>query len=203
VHRSLTRAEARALTDRIKAAANPAWDLLGLAYRVGAWRALGYRTWRAYCDNEFATSALRVPRALRPAAVLRLAAEGMSTRAIAAAIGVGRTTVARTLSGPRAPVPRPDDQSNRGAAPAAQKAPAHAQPAPRPERSRASSRTPADQVVPNLVSSLRGMCQVIEGYELDPAINREQAAAWARDLGASLAVLRKFTCILKEYSRAE
>ncbi|QXJ19650.1 hypothetical protein AGRA3207_000213 [Actinomadura graeca] len=197
-HQPLDRADARALTDRIQAAAEP-WPLLIRVYRGDAWRVLGYRTWRAYCDNEFKASLLWVPRSQRPGVVLWLAGEGMSTRAIAAAIGVGRTTIARVLSGSEPSTPR-TGHPHQGAS-AAQEA----LDADRPAwcRDRVSSATPADQVVPNLVSNLRGMCQVIDGYELDPATDREQAAAWGRDLSASVAVLRRFTFTLKEYSRAE
>lgn len=45
--------EARALTDRIRAAAENLWSLLLEAYERKAWKVLGHGTWQAYVESEF------------------------------------------------------------------------------------------------------------------------------------------------------
>lgn len=45
--------EARAITDRIKDAAEEMWSLLLTAHERKAWAALGYRTWEEYVRGEF------------------------------------------------------------------------------------------------------------------------------------------------------
>lgn len=49
----LTREEARSLTEEIKADASALWVKLLDAYRDGAHKALGYKSWAAYCHAEF------------------------------------------------------------------------------------------------------------------------------------------------------
>ena len=50
---SLATAEARILTDNIKARAEELWHLLLHAYERGAHTALGYSSWGAYYEAEF------------------------------------------------------------------------------------------------------------------------------------------------------
>lgn len=91
--------EARALTDRIKVGVEVLWDLVKQAYEQCAWNALGYSSWDEYCTREFGASRLRLPREERAEVVASLRESGLSTRAIAAATGLGATTVRRELSG--------------------------------------------------------------------------------------------------------
>lgn len=52
-------AEARALTDEIRASANRLWMLVAVAYERKAWRALGYDSWKGYVTEELAISESR------------------------------------------------------------------------------------------------------------------------------------------------
>lgn len=91
----ITGAEARALTDKIKATVEDLWQLIAHAYRTGAWTALGFSSWADYCQEEFGTDRIKVPIGERPAVVAMLAEAGMSRREIAAGTGMGYGTVAR------------------------------------------------------------------------------------------------------------
>jgi len=98
---TLDAAEARRLTDDIKGFVTFTWDLVQEAYVGRAWVALGYSSWDDYCELEFGTSRLRLPREERSEVVASLHEAGLSVRAIAAATGSSKSTVARELS----PVP--------------------------------------------------------------------------------------------------
>lgn len=93
----ITATDARALTDQIKVAVEATWELVKRAYIERAWAALGYDGWDDYCTREFGTSRLRLPREERSEVVASLRESGLSTRAIAAATGLGATTVRREL----------------------------------------------------------------------------------------------------------
>lgn len=88
---------ARALTDQIKVAVEGTWQLIERAYVTRAWAVLGYLSWDDYCQREFGTSRLRLPREERQEVVASLRESGLSTRAIAAATGVDRNTVMSDL----------------------------------------------------------------------------------------------------------
>jgi protein gp37 len=90
--------QARALTDRIKIAVEGTWQMIREAYVSGAWAALGYDTWDAYCAAEFGAARLALPREERREVVASLADSGLSTRAIASVTGVDQSTVVRTLN---------------------------------------------------------------------------------------------------------
>ncbi len=92
-----TEHEARTLTDRIKAAVEGTWLLIQEAYTTRAWAALGYDTWDTYCNAEFGTARLRLPREDRQEVVASLRESGMSLRAIESATGVSRPTVIKDL----------------------------------------------------------------------------------------------------------
>jgi hypothetical protein len=96
---TLTAREARALTDRIKAAVAAAWELIVDAYQRQAWAALDYESWDAYCITEFGTSRLRLPREERPEMVRSLREAGLSIRAIGSATGLGKSTIQREIEG--------------------------------------------------------------------------------------------------------
>lgn len=59
--------------------------------------ALGYSSWTAYLADLFGDEPLRLARDVRQELVAELAAQGMSTRAIAPIVGVAHKTVARDL----------------------------------------------------------------------------------------------------------
>jgi hypothetical protein len=64
--------EARELTDRIKVAISVAWELIVAAHTTRAWAVLGYHSWDDYCEQEFGTYRIQVPRAERPQVVASL-----------------------------------------------------------------------------------------------------------------------------------
>lgn len=78
-------------------------------YEGRAWLAKGYPDWDALMAAEI-PSRVQLPRPERREVVGRLRAEGLSTRAIASAVGVDHSTVVRdiTATGADAPVERPD-----------------------------------------------------------------------------------------------
>lgn len=100
--------EARVLTDRIKVGLEVTWVLVVKAYQHGAFTALGYSSWDDYCTREFGTNRIRLPREERSETITSLRAAGLSTRAIAAVIGIDDRTVRRDLSG--AAIAAPDRQ---------------------------------------------------------------------------------------------
>ena len=95
-------APARARADRIKLLIDRMSDdrdevlsLVTDAYEVRDWRALGYPSWKAYVTEEFGTALHRLGSDDRRDVVLLLNHTGMSTRAIAPVLGVGKSTVDR------------------------------------------------------------------------------------------------------------
>jgi phage terminase small subunit len=52
----MTKSCARDLTDRIKAAVDDVSELLWRAHEGRAWHALGYESWKQYCETEFQIS---------------------------------------------------------------------------------------------------------------------------------------------------
>lgn len=97
-HAPLTRDEAVALTNQIASAITIAWELIVRAYEGRAWQALGYASWDAYCHGEFGHSRLSLPAEERRERVRSLREHGLSTRAIAAATGTSKGTVANDLA---------------------------------------------------------------------------------------------------------
>ncbi|WP_143876205.1 hypothetical protein [Nocardia fluminea] len=73
------------------------WELVKQAYVSRAWSVLGYDSWDDYCTREFGNTRLRLPREERSEVVASMREIGMSTRAIAAATGLGKGTVQREL----------------------------------------------------------------------------------------------------------
>lgn len=95
---SLTKLDARALTDQIKGGVEAVWHLISRAYTERAWDVLGYTSWDDYCTREFGTSRLRLPREERQDVVSSLRDSGLSLRAIESATGISRKTVIRDLA---------------------------------------------------------------------------------------------------------
>ena len=91
-------AEARDLTDEIRADLSAVWDKIIRAWRIKAWKALGHKSWDDYCATEFRSSGLALPREDRPEVVRSLRSAGLSPKAIESATGVPRTTVRRDLA---------------------------------------------------------------------------------------------------------
>ena len=89
--------EAEDRAERIRTALSVSWDLIKDAWKAFDWQALGYPSWDAYCDGEFGTSRIRLPREERREVVSSMREIGMSTRAISAATGADRNTVRSDL----------------------------------------------------------------------------------------------------------
>lgn len=94
----LSEADARALTDRIRATAREIGDrlarlraLVDQARDGEAWAALGYASWTAYLSDTL--EPMRLPRTERREVVGYLTGEGMSTRAIAPIVSADPKTV--------------------------------------------------------------------------------------------------------------
>lgn len=62
--------EARQLTERIRSTADALWQLLAEAHDRGAWRALGYDTFKSYVGSEFGMSKQRAYQLLDQARVV-------------------------------------------------------------------------------------------------------------------------------------
>ncbi|SKF61474.1 Uncharacterised protein [Mycobacteroides abscessus subsp. abscessus] len=97
----MTEPEARRITERIRAAldrVSTAWSELGEriteAYERRADLALGYGSWAEYAEAELRPSE-QLTADIRRQLVGMLAAQGMSTRAIAPTVGAPRETVRR------------------------------------------------------------------------------------------------------------
>ncbi len=99
IERAPTADEARALTEKITSALEVAWDLVERAYNQRVWVALGYTSWDSYCASEFGAARLRVPREEQSDVVASLRQAGLSTRGIAAATGMSKSSVSRALPG--------------------------------------------------------------------------------------------------------
>lgn len=109
---SISEPDARRLTERIRMLVGSVSDqldklagLVAQARETSAHLALGYRSWTEYVAAEFADHPLRLDRDDRRQLVSSLAAEGMSTRAIAPVVGVHHDTVATDLAAVGNPTP--------------------------------------------------------------------------------------------------
>lgn len=90
-------AEARDLTDEIRADLSAVWDKIIRAWHIKAWKALGHKSWDDYCATEFRSTGLALPREERPEVVRSLRAAGLSIRGIEAATGISRPTVIKDI----------------------------------------------------------------------------------------------------------
>lgn len=96
-HMSAT--SARRLTDEIRETLTVGYDKLVEAWHGRADVALGYESWDGYCAGEFSEARMLRPTVeQRREIVASMRAEGMTTRAIGSALGVGNKTVHRDLS---------------------------------------------------------------------------------------------------------
>jgi len=100
----LTKSQAKKLTAEIYSAVSDAQDLILKAWHGHADSAMGYKSWKEYCDTEFGNLWLRgLPREQRREKVRELRDAGMSQRAIADVAGVAKGTVQNDLSGQNCP----------------------------------------------------------------------------------------------------
>lgn len=94
---ALAEADARALTDQIKAAGQSVWDLIIRAHTGKVWESLGYADWDSYVDAEFDAEMLALPRESRKDRVCSLRDAGIPIRAIAKATNSAVSTVSEDL----------------------------------------------------------------------------------------------------------
>lgn len=90
-------AEARELTDEIKADYGALQVKIAAAWRGRVWLALGYESWQDYLDGEFSDVSIRPPKELELQVVQELRDAGMSTRGISAATNLSKGTVDNRL----------------------------------------------------------------------------------------------------------
>jgi hypothetical protein len=114
IDRDLLEVEARALVDSIRADITDVGERIATAYLGRAWIALGYADWDSLCDAEFEGARLRVPREVRAELVQSLSAAGLSTRAAAKALGVGKSTINRDMAGVPSGTGAPSGAPERG-----------------------------------------------------------------------------------------
>lgn len=94
---ALDRDEAKQRLERVKSGVERIWDDLVVLYQGRAWQVLGYQSWDALCDAEFGGTRIALPRQQRQEIVCDMREAGLSTRAIASAIGVTHVTVQHDL----------------------------------------------------------------------------------------------------------
>lgn len=90
--------EARDRLARVKEGVERLYVDVVALYQGRAWIALGYASWNDLCEAEFAGTRFRLPAAERAEVIGQMREAGMSTRAIASAVGVTHTTVRREVS---------------------------------------------------------------------------------------------------------
>jgi transposase len=87
---------ARELVTYVRSGLDDLFEAIRRLWIGRAWLALGYLTWAEMCDAEFPLR-LALPRDDRKQLEGSLAREGMTTRAISDALGVGQSTVSDDL----------------------------------------------------------------------------------------------------------
>jgi predicted transcriptional regulator/lambda repressor-like predicted transcriptional regulator len=102
----LTESEAVELTGKIGRTGEHLSALIQSAWRGRVWIALGHASWAEWAEAHLA--GMQLPRVDRQELVAELHAEGLSTRAIAAAVGASKNTVTADLSQIGTPA-NPDD----------------------------------------------------------------------------------------------
>jgi hypothetical protein len=103
----MNKREAQQITKQIRCAVKDLDQLIITAYAERAWAALGYPSWADYCQTEFESDCIKLHGDARVKVAVRLKDSGMSNRAIAVSLGIGKDTVARDLAtiGANAPMP--------------------------------------------------------------------------------------------------
>lgn len=105
-----------------------AMEAIGEAFENRDWVALGHKDWDTYCEKEFSEKRLKLTREQREQAVLAFRGAGMSTRAIAAALGVDDKTVRNDLRGAENSAPAEVRGADGKTYPATKTSPAPAEP---------------------------------------------------------------------------
>lgn len=100
-------ARARSLVEQIKSSVSVARDALSEAWHDRAWIPLGYESWDALCDAEFEGVRLQLPASERRQEVEGLHREGLSTPAIASALGISQPTAWRDTQAYSNEYPKP------------------------------------------------------------------------------------------------
>lgn len=213
-----TLAEARKRAERIRtgivAYAQTRADIIA-AYQDRDWSALGYESWDAYLDGEFSDQRLRLSREDRQETVAVFREAGMSTRAIASAVGVNQGTVVRDLASGDADASPPQSGQVAGidgkSYPASPRARSNPDPeiidaeivedAPVPESVRKQRKPRVDvvRVISGAVVDLRGIRDRLETLTADQ-IGRQDAQArstWATGLSEQLEAIRRFRQLLE------
>ena len=113
----LTVEEAQAVTGRIRGSLDDITDELVTAWHGRIWEAMGYANWDAWIEGEFDGYPIALPRDKRRTVMQSMKASGLSTRAIAAAVGVDQATVSRATTTKPKPAdanasPRRDEQAD-------------------------------------------------------------------------------------------
>jgi hypothetical protein len=94
----MNKREAQQITKQIRCAVKDLDQLIITAYAERAWAALGYPSWADYCQTEFESDCVKLHGDARVKVAVRLKESGMSNRAIAVSLGIGKDTVARDLA---------------------------------------------------------------------------------------------------------
>ena len=108
---TFTEAEARSITEELKADYGALQVKIASAWRGRIWLALGYESWQDYLDAEFSGISLRPPKELEEQVINELRQAGMSTRGIASATDLPRSTVHRRID-PGVPNGTPASSAN-------------------------------------------------------------------------------------------
>lgn len=91
------RHEAQEITQKLRDSLTGIQEMMIEAFRKKVWLSLGYESWNEYVAGEFADLKLGPPKEERAGVLAGYYQAGMSTRAIAAATGLSKDTVSRTL----------------------------------------------------------------------------------------------------------
>jgi hypothetical protein len=94
----ITHDEATARINRVRLHVESARDDIAALFHGRAWLTLGYESWDDLCDAEFSGVHIGLPRGERREVVGNLREQGLSTRAIASAVGVSVGTIHSDLS---------------------------------------------------------------------------------------------------------
>lgn len=201
---AVTAESARVLTDRIKVAVEGVWQLVQEAYTSRAWAALGYGSWDDYCQREFGTSRLRLPREERQEVVASLRESGLSVRAISDVTGVAYNTVLHDeqVTQIESPAERPPilgrDGKTYNPRPVVDRHTGEINP---PIRTITQPRTNVVAVVNTALFKARDAATAADQIKREHLISRsEEAAVWSRDLSQSMESLQRLLDALKEAS---
>ena len=147
-------------------------ELVKLAYEMGDHITLGYGSWEDYCRAEYGEAVLLVPKGQRDQIVADLA-DTMSVRAIATVLGVGKSTVARQVTGGTG-YKKSIDGRSRPAAARPKRKPAASKPASRPAAG--PERKPAGSP-----PASRDEALAAQAYRLADAWRNLSLAYWVHD----------------------